>query len=735
LKLSRIAESSYTIVVCEKPAAARRIALALGASSETMGGQRGLPPVFSVKTRNNQHFVVCSALGHLYGLADVNGNRSKYPIFDVKWMPILEQRNGKGKKTATRAVQIIRTISLLSQQATRFVHACDYDQEGEVIGYNILEYACKNKYQSSLRAKFSTLTDEEIRNSFDNLLKPSKGLAEAGRSRHMIDFIYGVNLSRALTQSFKVSNDGKRYCNLSIGRVQGPALAFVVDREMEIRKHVPEPYWIIYGEFEKNGHIIKAHYYQQKINTLSQATSIVSACANEDGVVRGIEHQKATLKAPTPFNLGDLQKEAFRVFKFSPSYTLTIAERLYIEALISYPRTSSQKLPKSINYKKIISALSKIAFPVDGDNESSESSGTYTNLTMSLLLKEKLSPNEGSKTDPAHPAIYPTGEEPKGKLEGIELKLFDLIIRRFLATFGDPSISGHTSVTILVNDDYVFKADGRKMLYEGWMYYYKPYINRSGIGTEIPELHDGDILKNVVVRMDEMFTQPPSRFNQSSLLEEMEKEMIGTKATRSEVISTLLKRNYISTATHEREKYGRGGIEATEIGFVIIQSMRKYMPSIISTDLTRSMEEQLEGIESGNLKSSFVIDHAINKIKEAIIPFKEKESEIGSQITEAVITLNNQQQRILGNCPMCSDGFLKIKRSGVTKKRFVGCSNYSSGTCNATAPLPQKGSVRTTSKTCPLCRWPIVKADFVGQAKRQWEFCVNKQCPSKKPDQ
>ena len=98
-------------------------------------------------------------------------------------------------------------------------------------------------------------------------------MAEAGRSRHMIDFIYGVNLSRALTQSFKVSNDGKRYCNLSIGRVQGPTLAFVVDREMEIRKHVPEPYWTISAEFEKDGHIIKAHYYQQKISTLSQATS------------------------------------------------------------------------------------------------------------------------------------------------------------------------------------------------------------------------------------------------------------------------------------------------------------------------------------------------------------------------------------------------------------------------------------------------------------------------------
>jgi hypothetical protein len=216
---------------------------------------------------------------------------------------------------------------------------------------------------------------------------------------------------------FKVSNDGKRYCNLSIGRVQGPTLAFVVDREMEIRKHVPEPYWTISAEFEKDGHIIKAHYYQQKISTLSQAT-IVNACKDQDGRITKIEKQKITLKAPTPFNLGDLQKESYRVFRFSPSYTLSIAEKLYIAALISYPRTSSQKLPISINYKKIISGLSKISYP-------------YTKLAPTLLEKDHLTPNEGSKSDPAHPAIYPTGEKPKGKLDGVELKLFDLIIRKF----------------------------------------------------------------------------------------------------------------------------------------------------------------------------------------------------------------------------------------------------------------------------------------------------------------
>ncbi|HYT46298.1 MAG TPA: DNA topoisomerase, partial [Methylomirabilota bacterium] len=415
-----------------------------------------------------------------------------------------------------------------------------------------------------------------------------------------------------------------------------------------------------------------------------------------------------------PLNLGDLQKEAYRVFRFSPSYTLSIAEKLYISALISYPRTSSQKLPISINYKKVISRLSKIGY-------------SYTNLATTLLEKDHLTPNEGSKSDPAHPAIYPTGEKPKGKLDGVELKLFDLIIRRFLATFGDPSISEHTTVTILVKDEHIFKVDGRKMLYEGWMNFYKQYINRSSIGIELPELHEGDIMRNVAVTMDKKFTQPPPRFNQVSLLEEMEKEKIGTKATRSEIISTLFKRNYIASTN------GRGGIEATEIGFQIIQSMRKYVPSIVSTDLTKSMEEQLEEIESGKARSILVIENAIDKLKGTMITFKEKEIEIGRQITDAVLISQNKQQlqqTVLGTCPVCSKGVLKIIRSRLTKKRFVGCSNYSSGICKATAPLPQKGPIKTTGKMCALCRWPVLRTFYA--AKHPWEFCINKQCPSKK---
>jgi DNA topoisomerase I len=208
-------------------------------------------PVFKATDINGIQFVICSALGHLYGLADPKNNRSVYPVFNVKWAPMVRRTGAIGRTISTAtSQQIIETIAMLSRKASRFIHACDYDQEGEIIGYNILQYACNNKYEKSMRVKFSTLTADEIRASFDNLLKQRSTLAEAGRTRHMIDFIYGVNLSRALTQSFKASNHSKKYYNLSIGRVQGPTLAFVVDREVEILTHIPVPYWSIQAHLE-----------------------------------------------------------------------------------------------------------------------------------------------------------------------------------------------------------------------------------------------------------------------------------------------------------------------------------------------------------------------------------------------------------------------------------------------------------------------------------------------------
>ena len=678
----------YTLVVCEKPDAARRIAQALGDPKETRPS--GIS-VFDV-TNGGRHYKVCTALGHLYGLSDVTKNRSVYPVLDLEWAPVAKD---------PRAARAIKVISELSKDASAFVHACDYDQEGEVIGHSILQYACGGKYEKAQRAKFSTLTDEEIRESFDNLAKSNSGLAEAGRSRHMVDFIYGVNLSRALARSLKTAS---KYRNLSIGRVQGPTLAFAVDRELEIRLHVPDPYWTVAAQFEKNSQAFFAQYEKPKIETLAKALSIMGACVGKDGTVTDASESKAVLRPPAPFNIGDLQREAYRLFKLGPGYALAIAEKLYLQALISYPRTSSQKLPPSIGYGKIISGISRI--------------GSYGRLASMLLSKGRLVPSEGRMSDTAHPAIYPTGVPPRQKLSGLEFKVYDLIVKRFLATFGDPAISKHADVAIDLNG-HAFKAEGRAPVYEGWMVFYKPYVKLEQ--RELPELHKDDVVKNRGVEMEEKFTQPPYRHSQASLLARMEQEQIGTKATRADIIATLFKRSYIAS--------GRGGIEATDLGFAVIDSMRAFVPAIVSTGLTRSMEEQLELVEQGSADGVSVIEQAVDKLVESLAAFMEKEADIGARIGDAA-SADSTKAATLGPCPVCKKGQLRMIKSYKTKKRFVGCSNYPAG-CKATAPLPQKGLIRTSGKACPECDWPVVGVIFARRAK-QWKICVNMQCPSKK---
>ena len=682
----------YTLVVCEKPDAARRIAQALGDAKESrLAGV----PVFDVASSDNRHYKVCSALGHLYGLADVAGNRGVYPVLDLEWAPVAKN---------ARAARAIRAISYLAKNADAFVHACDYDQEGEVIGHSILEYACSGKYQKSLRAKFSTLTDDEIKESFASLASPNDGLAEAGRSRHMLDFIYGVNLSRALARSFKLSG---RYRNLSIGRVQGPTLAFAVDRELEIRLYVPDPYWTIAAQFSsEEGEKFSAQYEKPRVEKLAEARAIVDACIGRDGTVRDIASKQVVLRPPTPFNIGDLQREAYRLFRISPGHTLAIAEKLYLQAFISYPRTSSQKLPLSIGYAKIISGLSKIS--------------SYGNLTSLLLSskRNKLAPNEGRMTDPAHPAIYPTGVEPRRMLGGLEFKVYDLIVKRFLATFGDPAISQCTEVTIDVNG-YAFRAEGKVSVYEGWMAFYKPHIQLEQ--HKLPEMRAGDRLKNLWIEMEEKFTQPPHRYSQASLLAKMEQEQIGTKATRADIIATLFKRNYIAA--------GQGRIEVTDLGFAVTELMRAFVPAIVSTDLTRSIEEQLEKVEQRSADSVLVIENAVDRLVESLEAFMGKEPDIGRRISGAAIA-DDAKAAMIGACPVCKSGQLRMIRSRTTKKRFVGCSNYSAG-CKATAPLPQKGAIRTTGNACPECGWPVVGVVFARQTK-PWKICINMHCPLKK---
>jgi DNA topoisomerase-1 len=681
---------NYTLIVTEKPDAAKRIAEALDSQGKPKPFKENGVPYF-VASRNRE-LVVVPAIGHLYTIVHITGTRSNYPVFNFKWTP-----RHLAEKDAKRIRYWIEIFSKLSHDADTFVSACDYDLEGSLIGYSILKYACGGKEASAKRMKFSTLTKAELEQAYTQPL-PSLdfSLIEAGRTRHEVDWLYGINLSRALTLAARRWRG--RYHTLSTGRVQGPTLKFLAEREKEIRSFVPIPYWQIKAEAKILNSVVEAEYEKKRIDTRAEADAVVEACAGKTGKVMNVDVRRVNQKPPLPFDVGTLQREAYSLFGYTPRHTLAIAQRLYLDALISYPRTSSQKLPPVIGYSTILKSLKQ--------------KREYAKLAQKLLEKEQLKPREGTKEDPAHPTIYPTGKLPEKPLGPSEKRIWDLVVRRFLTVFGEDALKEILKVRLDVNG-HSFFLRGRRILKQCWMEYYLPYIRAEEV--LLPQIEESDAVRLRRVTREDKFTCPPSRYNPSSLLKRMEELGIGTKATRADIIQTLYNRGYVRD---ER-------IVVTELGFDVIDVLDKYAPIVTSAQLTRELEDKMEQIRNNKMKRKTVLDEVVEQLKPQLEHFKENEVTIGEALTHA-IQRAQAQERIVGKCPNCGTGNLTIVYSRKTGKRFIGCSNYFKGVCSTSFPLPQRGTVKPTGNSCKACGWPQILVRLKG--RRPWNLCFNPDC-------
>jgi len=682
------------LVLCEKPDAAVRVAKALDEREKPSERKMNGVPYYEAK-RRDERILAVPARGHLYVVAPKLKDRSIYPVFDFHWLPKHEVERDAGQTKTW-----IDVISRLCKDATDFVLATDYDIEGATLGYTILKYACGGKENEAKRMKFSTLTTGELRESYERLLPQIEfPIAEAGTCRHFIDAIYGINLSRAMTVAAK--RWSRKYATLSTGRVQGPTLEFLVNREKGINSFVPTPFWTVKSKVRIGDNIFEAEYEKEMIERFDEANAIVSERKGRIGKVTTIEVKEFQQAPPTPFDLGALQTESYSLFKCTPRRTSDIAERLYLEALISYPRTASQKLPNSINYRSILESLSRIS--------------AYKKLALMLLSQQNLKPNEGKKQDPAHPAIYPTGNLPERTLTDGERKIWDLIVKRFMAVFGEAAIKQSIKVS-LEADGYRFYLRGRRILKEGWMHFYSPYTRAEEV--LLPHLNEGDEIEVLEIIREDRFTSPLPRYNPASLLKKMEQDEIGTKATRADIIETLYKRGYIA---EER-------IVVTDLGFDVVDVLGKYCPEIISVSFTRDLERRMEEIQNGNEKMENVIDRAVNQLRPILEELKRREEEIGQALSEAMKKAR-MQERIVGSCPVCESGKLMILCSRRTGKRFLGCTNFFNGVCKTSFPLPQNGTLKPSHRNCRGCGWSTIQVKIKG--KRPWILCFNPKCPLK----
>ncbi|MFQ5832754.1 MAG: DNA topoisomerase I [Candidatus Thorarchaeota archaeon] len=689
-RLSRI------LIISEKPTAARRIAEALDQDGSPVEIKKRKVSYYECR-RNGDTLLVVYALGHLFELRQTEKGWT-YPRLSTEWVPKYEV-----SKKATDIKPIINLIRKISKDVDHFVVATDYDIEGSLIGYLTLKHACRADPKQAKRMVFSTLTRTELGTAYENMTPTLDfPMIEAGHARHEMDWLYGVNLTRALTLAIK--NASGWFKIVSTGRVQGPALAFVAERDREINVFVPTPFWTILATGSSDGHDFELEYSVKRINVKKDADDIVDELQDETAIVESITAKKISQKPPVPFNLSGLQSESYRHFGFKPSRTMGIAQKLYLDALISYPRTGSQKIPPSIDVKGILGDLRE--------------QRKYRSLATQVLDRGNLTPVQGKKDDPAHPAIHPTGTMSERRLTPSESKVYDLIVRRFMALFGEAAVKEKLRADIK-SGVHLFYLRGLKVLKLGWMAFYDPYVKHNE--RLLPPVGKGDEVSLTSVTTETKHTSSPPRFNPSSLLKLLEKENLGTKATRASIVDSVRSRGY---TLGDR-------FEVSTLGYALFETLNQYVPEILSAEFTRGFELEMESIQAGKTDRQNVLGRVGTELVQLLERFKGQEEVIGEALVSGLQRYWKAKEEV-GSCSKCGIGTLTIVRSPKTGKRFVGCTQYKEGGCDQTFPLPQKGNIKPLDKECPHCGHRMMK---VSSGRRAWETCINwAECPGRQDD-
>lgn len=686
-----------TLIITEKPAAAAKIAAALSDATDEKITNKNKVSYYEFYKGDRKYIVGC-AVGHLFGIQQI-AKRGPFPNFEVEWQP------ASNKKGGTFTKKYLTVLRKLAKEADEFVVATDFDVEGEVIGWNVIRFICKKK--DAKRMKFSLLTKEALDESFENLLPTLNwGAAIAGETRHYIDWFYGINLSRGLMKA--LSSTGT-FRILSIGRVQGPALKIVADKEREILNFKSEPYWQIFLQIKDIKNQKVEVKYPKDIFNKAELLKFKHLQGKSGDAITTLKEN--ILAPPTPFDLTTLQTEAYKNHGYTPSQTLRAAQNLYLSGVISYPRTSSQKYDKSIGYAKILKRLKK--------------------YTTKVKYATNPKPTEGKKSDPAHPAIYPTGENKK--IPERDKKIYDLIVRRFISCFADAAKLENKKIKVVVGG-LNFEAKGIQIKEKGWMNVYPSSVKESKIPTINGKV---DVLE---IRTEEKETKPPRRYSAASLVRELEKRGLGTKATRAAIVETLYSRGYV------REK----SIQVTELGLRMVETLEKYSPIILDEKMTREMTEELKKIEESDKNLEKEEKRILDNAKKAVVKIAEDMTKnleaMGKSLADAnaVVWEEEKEANTMSKCPVCHKGKLRIMFGKRFSRYFVSCDAYPN--CKTIYSLPPKGMMKparlsksTAEKMdkkegdlerCQECGFPLVASFQKGRAP--WKFCFNPKCPSNK---
>jgi len=659
------------VCIAEKPSVAKDIARILGATSAHNGYMEG------------NGYQVTWTFGHLCTLKEPNDYTDLWKHWSLSALPMIPPRFGIKLIDDDGIKRQFAVIEKLMQSADSIVNCGDAGQEGELIQRWVMQKAgakCPVK-----RLWISSMTDEAIREGFSKLKDQSEyqPLYIAGLSRAIGDWLLGMNATRLYTLKY-----GQNRQVLSIGRVQTPTLALIVNRQKEIDSFEPEPYWVLATVYRDTTFTAT----KGKFTTKEEGEAAFSTIADKPFTVTAVQKKNGTEAPPRLFDLTSLQVECNRKFSYSAETTLKIIQGLYERKLTTYPRVDTQYLSDDIYPKcpSILSGISKQYGPL------------MQPLMGKKLTKSKRVFDTSKVTD--HHAIIPTGV-PATSLTDLERNVYDLIARRFIAVFY-PDCKFSTTTVLGNVEDIEFKVSGKEILSPGWRAVYAQPTSQTATPTANATSEDDDHNKGDEERtlptfvkgesgphtptLSEKWTTPPKYYTEATLLRAMEtagkfvedetlraalkENGIGRPSSRAGIIETLFKRHYI-----RRE---RKNLVATATGIELID--------IIHEELLKSCE--LTGIWEKRLRD---IEHKKDDAADFINGLKQQVTEIVNDVLR-----DNTNRRVT----ILTDEDLKKKKKTTKKKTTTAkADNKKADAPQTTPPASTSADDSIIGTTCPVC--------------------------------
>ena len=672
------------LIVTEKFNAAVRIATILSDGKAKRTNVEGTS-VFEF-ARGEDSTKVVGLRGHIINL--------DYPEALNDWARVdLKELVWAEPQKVVTAGKIGAALKKLGADADEVIIATDFDREGELIGVEALGLILEVRPDIRVRrARFSALTKWDIERAFADLVEVDRPLAWSAESRQSVDLAWGAVLTRFL--SIASNQLGRDY--LSVGRVQSPSLALIVDREREIEDFVPQDYWTLHARFRKDvdGSAVEFdtdHEHGPYWARSEAEAALDSASKASQGLVREYIQNEREERPPPPFNTTMFVTEANRL-GFGAAQAMKIAEDLYQSGYISYPRTDNTVYPSTVNLRTVLEKLQDSPFTAEA---------------RALAAQERIAPSRGRMETTDHPPIYPVQGVGRDKVKRNDhWAIYELVVRRFFATVA-PNALAATSETKIDLGGQVFHAEGYRIKDLGWRKYYPYWTVRE---ANLPALIAGESLErvgDVAIREDR--TKPPARYSEGSLIQEMERLGLGTKSTRHDILKKLYDRKFIEG------KYPR----PTTSGRAVIEALEDHAERITQPEMTAHLEADMEGIATGVRAREDVVRESQQMLSEVLETLQANREAIGQEIEAAL-----REQNYIGKCNVCKEGNLTVIRSR-RGSRFLGCDRYPA--CRNTHPLPQMGIIQGAEENCPECGAPMIKHTDRG---RTTTYCVASDCPT-----